>query len=86
MDKKSKVIADNSMALSPEYLTSLAEQKFKNLWMREAVRAGFPPMFIIKGQWTPDELRPAIEGYYQSLRDRGVSLRGCRIPKDARSK
>lgn len=38
-------------------------------WQRLAARAGFPSDFVFKGQWTPDDVLPIIEGYLLRLKD-----------------
>jgi hypothetical protein len=38
-------------------------------WQQLATRAGVPPEFLLKSQWTAAQLTPYIVGYFQRLRD-----------------
>ena len=39
-------------------------------WQRLAVRAGLGADFVVKGEWTPSDVLPIVEGYFQHLQDR----------------
>jgi hypothetical protein len=39
-------------------------------WQRLAVRAGLSADLALKGEWTPADIMPIVEGYFQRLQDR----------------
>jgi hypothetical protein len=38
-------------------------------WQCLAARAGFGADFVLKGEWTPADVLPIVEGYFQNLQD-----------------
>ena len=42
-------------------------------WQRLAVRAGLKADFALKGEWTPSDILPIVEGYFERLRDQRLS-------------
>jgi hypothetical protein len=38
-------------------------------WQRLAVRAGIGADFVVRGEWTPADVLPIVEGYFQHLQD-----------------
>jgi hypothetical protein len=42
-------------------------------WQRLAARAGFPAKFVMEGEWTPADVLPIVEGYFQRVEDQRLS-------------
>ena len=41
-------------------------------WQSLAVRAGLPADFSLRGEWTPKDILPIVEGYFQRMQDQGL--------------
>jgi len=80
--KKATIKADDEWSK----LFDCPRPKTSEDWQRLAVRAGISADFALKGQWTPDDVLPIIEGYLQRLKDQQPKLNIEQVKTRSRSK
>jgi hypothetical protein len=80
--KKATIKADDEWSK----LFDCPRPKTSEDWQRLAVRAGISADFALKGNWTPDDVLPIIEGYLQRLKDQQPKLNIEQVKTRSQSK